>query len=195
MVLWGNGESTGCFCSSCHVLINESLHRSQVTNVLLRFSWVIYLFPGPASNLTKIFIIAFLEMLRRFQWNFFRLETEHLGNADPYRVIKDVPLPYRLAASLSEGEEDIEPKSSSLRLATLRRHFTNGKVPDELRESDFDSSDGGADRSAISRAKAMGSKLAQKLAPTIDGHMNDPAQREYTSRRAEQIIDLEDDSD
>jgi len=50
-----------------------------ISNVILRFAWVIYLIPSPASMTLKVFIIALLEVLRRFQWNFYRLENEHLG--------------------------------------------------------------------------------------------------------------------
>ena len=63
-------------------------------------------------------------MLRRWQWNFCkslrelvwfshidkhhtytdRLENEHLGNVDQYRVTREVPLPYRFQ---DDGEYDI----------------------------------------------------------------------------------------
>ncbi|KAF5353642.1 hypothetical protein D9757_013185 [Collybiopsis confluens] len=42
----------------------------------------------------QLFLVGFIEMLRRWQWNFFRLENEHLGNMDQYRVTREVPLPY-----------------------------------------------------------------------------------------------------
>ena len=59
-----------------------------------------------------------LEMLRRVQWNFCkypylpaspvreplkdRLENEHIGNMDQYRVTREVPLPY----SFEDGHDD-----------------------------------------------------------------------------------------
>lgn len=49
-----------------------------VVNVILRFSWTIYLLPG-STGLLKVFVIALLEALRRVViWNIFRLENEHL---------------------------------------------------------------------------------------------------------------------
>lgn len=65
-------------------------------------------------------IAAFLEVLRRVQWNFCeswcfviaarrsplldRLEAEHLGNVDQYRVTRDIPLPY--PSLLQQGMDD-----------------------------------------------------------------------------------------
>ncbi|KIY47527.1 EXS-domain-containing protein, partial [Fistulina hepatica ATCC 64428] len=67
-----------------------------VTNVVIRFLWIFYLPDiGPSMHL-RTFIVAMAEMLRRWQWNFYRLENEHLGNMDQYRVTREVPLPYSL---------------------------------------------------------------------------------------------------
>lgn len=58
----------------------------QVINVLIRFIWVWYI-PAAASHLrVRAFFFALAEMLRRWQWNFFRVETEQVGNTDQYRV-------------------------------------------------------------------------------------------------------------
>ncbi|CAD6893916.1 unnamed protein product [Tilletia controversa] len=84
-----------------------------VSNVIIRFAWVIYLIPGPASSLMKIFIIALLEALRRWQWNMYRLENEHLGNADDFRVVKDVPLPYTHGIRVAEEDLDEDEGPSS----------------------------------------------------------------------------------
>ena len=62
---------------------------------LLRCAWTLTLSVGQ----TKLFpqeIIAFpiaaLEVLRRFVWNFFRLENEHLNNCGDFRVVRDISL-------------------------------------------------------------------------------------------------------
>lgn len=64
-------------------------YLAMATNLLIRFAWVIYLFGGPASVPLRAFLVALLEMLRRWQWNFIRLENEHLGNADSYKILRD----------------------------------------------------------------------------------------------------------
>ncbi|KAF5356935.1 hypothetical protein D9756_006619 [Leucocoprinus leucothites] len=86
-----------------HFLLRDELGYSNhiylyyfaiVTNCLIRFAWVIYIPEHGPNTLIRTFIVGFLEMLRRVQWNFYRLENEHLGNMDQYRVTREVPLPY-----------------------------------------------------------------------------------------------------
>jgi hypothetical protein len=94
---------------------------AMVTNVILRFGWTIYLLPGPASSLMRIFIIALLEMLRRWQWNFLRLENEHLGNVDMYRVSREVPLPYHVHAARNARTDDEDDDDLEASVARQRR--------------------------------------------------------------------------
>ncbi|KIM22136.1 hypothetical protein M408DRAFT_18233 [Serendipita vermifera MAFF 305830] len=110
-----------------------------ITNILIRFGWVFYIpVPGPHPNV-RGGILGVAEALRRFQWNFFRLENEHLGNADQYRVTREVPLPYAVdPADLSEdgGDEDDQVRSrlsqkSPLRLSTLRKSPRDRRVTSE----------------------------------------------------------------
>ncbi|KAI0066843.1 EXS-domain-containing protein [Artomyces pyxidatus] len=65
-----------------------------ISNVLIRFIWVFYIPTSGPSFALRTWIAAMLEMLRRFQWNIYRLENEHLGNVDQYRITREVPLPY-----------------------------------------------------------------------------------------------------
>ena len=58
-----------------------------VVDVILRFSWFLYIFNGPQFSVPlRGFMVGMLEAIRRFTWNFFRLESEHQGNADAFRV-------------------------------------------------------------------------------------------------------------
>ncbi|THH32928.1 hypothetical protein EUX98_g1237 [Antrodiella citrinella] len=86
-----------------------------VSNVLLRFSWVFYIPEKGPNFLLRTFITAMLEVLRRWQWNFFRLENEHLGNVDQYRVTREVPLPYTLYddGDDTDDEDNHSSKGSS----------------------------------------------------------------------------------
>ena len=69
-----------------------------------------------------------------------RVETEHLGNADAYRVTREIPLPYRKVDHDSDDDENdrvLNSKSFSVRLARLRKDLTGindrgGRGPDEL---------------------------------------------------------------
>ncbi|KDQ58686.1 hypothetical protein JAAARDRAFT_128693, partial [Jaapia argillacea MUCL 33604] len=77
-----------------------------ISNIFIRFIWVIYIpIRGPNAVL-RTFIAAMLEMLRRWQWNFYRLENEHLGNVDQYRVTREVPLPYTIEDEAVHDEKD-----------------------------------------------------------------------------------------
>nr|XP_019044152.1 hypothetical protein I302_07433 [Kwoniella bestiolae CBS 10118]OCF23082.1 hypothetical protein I302_07433 [Kwoniella bestiolae CBS 10118] len=93
-------------------------YLAMVTNVLIRFVFIWYVPYLPLSTRNvrlRSFFFALAEMLRRWQWNFFRVETEHLGNADAYRVTREVPLPYRRINSDSDedGDQDLDSKDHS----------------------------------------------------------------------------------
>ncbi|CDO74587.1 hypothetical protein BN946_scf184583.g14 [Trametes cinnabarina] len=88
-----------------------------VTNVLIRFIWVFYIPEDGPDFIIRTFIAGMLEALRRWQWNFLRLENEHLGNIDQYRVTREVPLPYSYDEpshdSDNEDEDDDHRSTSS----------------------------------------------------------------------------------
>ncbi|XP_024533310.1 phosphate transporter PHO1-like [Selaginella moellendorffii] len=71
---------------------------SMVLNTLLRFAWLQsitnFQFTGLDRHVTE-FIFASLEVFRRGQWNFYRIENEHLNNVGNFRAVKCVPLPFR----------------------------------------------------------------------------------------------------
>jgi hypothetical protein len=84
-------------------------YAAMLLNVLARFTWI-WTLPDPTRvPRLRSFIFALVEIVRRWVWNFFRVETEHLGNADAYRVTREVPLPYR---KLTKDESDAAPRSA-----------------------------------------------------------------------------------
>lgn len=105
-----------------HAYLRESLgyssrliyYQAMVTNVIIRFVWVWYIPQSTLAIRPRSFFFALLEMLRRWQWNFFRVETEQVGNTDQYRVTREIPLPYRRMASDDE-EDQLERQTSSVR--------------------------------------------------------------------------------
>ncbi|XP_027883359.1 xenotropic and polytropic retrovirus receptor 1a [Xiphophorus couchianus] len=66
-----------------------------VEDVLLRFAWTVQISlstmtdPHSVGNIVAT-ILAPLEVFRRFVWNFFRLENEHLNNCGEFRAVRDI---------------------------------------------------------------------------------------------------------
>ncbi|PWN43947.1 EXS-domain-containing protein [Ceraceosorus guamensis] len=142
-----------------------------ISNTLLRFSWTIYLFPGPASATLKVFIIALLEALRRLQWNVFRLENEHLGNVDMYRTTRETPLPYRIPAADAVDEVDDLPASKRwlplLALPAIRK-LRRKQAGEVSTGADSESSDEPEQASRPPPAKVFsGSHKAQKTSAVL----------------------------
>uniref|UniRef100_W5LJ34 Xenotropic and polytropic retrovirus receptor 1 n=1 Tax=Astyanax mexicanus TaxID=7994 RepID=W5LJ34_ASTMX len=64
-------------------------------DVILRFAWTIPLSIGTVTSCCHISdilatVLAPLEVFRRFVWNFFRLENEHLNNCGEFRAVRDI---------------------------------------------------------------------------------------------------------
>ncbi|OAY47383.1 phosphate transporter PHO1 homolog 1 [Manihot esculenta] len=70
---------------------------SMGLNLILRLAWLQTVlhsnFGHVDYRVTGLFLAA-LEVIRRGQWNFYRLENEHLNNAGKFRAVKTVPLPF-----------------------------------------------------------------------------------------------------
>lgn len=125
----------------------------------MRFQWVAYIPVSNSSFQLTTFIVAMLEMLRRWQWNFctsviyssshftnqtctnlhtVRLENEHLGNTDQYRVTREVPLPYRTEDkgdddSDDDGDDEDARRSASSWRRTARSMQLHRMSSDERR--------------------------------------------------------------
>ncbi|KAL8112109.1 hypothetical protein AgCh_019710 [Apium graveolens] len=70
---------------------------SMGLNLVLRLAWlqtVLHYNFGSIDHRITGLILAALEVIRRGQWNFYRLENEHLNNAGKFRAVKIVPLPF-----------------------------------------------------------------------------------------------------
>lgn len=66
-----------------------------VEDLLLRFSWALALYLTQmklVSGEVMTSITAVLEVFRRFVWNFFRLENEHLNNCGKFRAVRDISI-------------------------------------------------------------------------------------------------------
>ncbi|KAL0408804.1 UNVERIFIED_CONTAM: Phosphate transporter [Sesamum radiatum] len=70
---------------------------SMGLNLVLRLAWLQTVFHynfGKVDYRVTMLFLAALEVVRRGQWNFYRLENEHLNNAGKFRAVKTVPLPF-----------------------------------------------------------------------------------------------------
>jgi hypothetical protein len=85
-----------------------------VQNIILRFIWIVRIYDISYLNTNKevyrdvvATVLAFLEIYRRFVWNFFRLEYEHLNNCGQFRAVRDISIK-RSKISDRENEEEAE---------------------------------------------------------------------------------------
>ena len=52
-------------------------------------------------------VLAVMEVFRRFVWNFFRLENEHLNNVGEFRAVRDIAVvPLDIGSLGGEDEEE-----------------------------------------------------------------------------------------
>uniref|UniRef100_A0A6Q2X7Y0 Xenotropic and polytropic retrovirus receptor 1a n=1 Tax=Esox lucius TaxID=8010 RepID=A0A6Q2X7Y0_ESOLU len=66
-----------------------------IEDIILRFAWTIQISLTTMTNIPSIgdmvaTLLAPLEVFRRFVWNFFRLENEHLNNCGEFRAVRDI---------------------------------------------------------------------------------------------------------
>ncbi|WWD19646.1 hypothetical protein CI109_104108 [Kwoniella shandongensis] len=172
---------------------------AMVSNLFLRFIFIWYI-PNSQSHVrTRSFFFAFAEMLRRWQWNFFRVETEHLGNADAYRVTREIPLPYRRVNRDSDDDDDeasperekITRASSrrsarkstnlvSVQLDKLRRRITSRSSKSNANSISNSNSDSGQNMGSHVVINGLGGRGPDALDAGPRGHRG---QREYEARR------------
>ncbi|KAJ2361375.1 Signal transduction protein, partial [Coemansia sp. RSA 2610] len=84
-------------------------YAAMVLDVALRFVWIMQISPtffsfGHSVHRSTIsYIAAALEVVRRFVWNFFRVENEHVSNCGQFRATTDIPLPFRFVEHNSDS--------------------------------------------------------------------------------------------
>lgn len=68
-------------------------YLSIVEDLILRFGWTLSMSlieMGYVDSDLIFSILAPLEIFRRFIWNYFRLENEHLNNCGNFRAVRDI---------------------------------------------------------------------------------------------------------
>ncbi|CAF3715503.1 unnamed protein product [Rotaria socialis] len=76
-------------------------YAAIIEDIIFRFVWTINIFIAfnvQSAEYTDLigFCFGIVEIFRRFIWNFFRLENEHLNNCGQFRAVRDisiVPMP------------------------------------------------------------------------------------------------------
>ena len=73
-------------------------------------------------------VLAMMEVFRRFVWNFFRVENEHLNNCGDFRVVRDISIhPINPTEVVLDDEEGVEPAMRK-HLALQQRRLSNNLI-------------------------------------------------------------------
>lgn len=76
-------------------LIQWFYYIAMVEDFILRFGWTLSMSlieMGYIDSDIMLSILAPLEVFRRFIWNYFRLENEHLNNCGNFRAVRDISI-------------------------------------------------------------------------------------------------------
>jgi hypothetical protein len=82
----------------------------MTTNILARFLWLPFILFQiyDYHPYYPAYIAGIVETLRRFQWNFIRMEIEHVHNCEKYQVTTDIQLPFSSQDLFQPDEEEEE---------------------------------------------------------------------------------------
>ncbi|WCJ22200.1 EXS (ERD1/XPR1/SYG1) family protein [Euphorbia peplus] len=109
---WGlmRRKSKNPFLRDKLVITHKSVYfAAMALNVILRVAWMQMVLEFNLQKHHKMAastLIAFLEIIRRGIWSFFRLENEHLNNVGKFRAFKSVPLPFNYYESDDDDDKD-----------------------------------------------------------------------------------------
>ncbi|CAG4993477.1 unnamed protein product [Colias eurytheme] len=104
-----------------------------IEDFVLRFIWApaFYLTENKIlSSETVISVLAPLEVFRRFIWNYFRLENEHLNNCGKFRAVRDISV-----APLDSSDQALILRMMDLPDGVHNR-ATKKKNPKKIKEND-----------------------------------------------------------
>ncbi|VEU24082.1 DEKNAAC105091 [Brettanomyces naardenensis] len=107
---------------------------AMVIDVVLRHQWVCYALFEKHIQQSAItgFGVALAEVIRRFNWIFFRMENEHATNVHLFRASRDTPLPFpisRKRRSTHRAQTTTEEAVPSPSDEEARIGVTTGFVP------------------------------------------------------------------
>jgi hypothetical protein len=72
-------------------------YAAIIENIIFRYIWMINIFIYFESLFAEYadiigFSFGLIEIFRRFIWNYFRLENEHLTNCGEFRAVRDISI-------------------------------------------------------------------------------------------------------
>lgn len=77
----------------------------MIEDLILRFGWTLSMSlvkAGYVEGELMMTILSPFEVFRRFMWNYFRLENEHLNNCGKFRAVRDLSVAPIMDGSGSE---------------------------------------------------------------------------------------------
>ncbi|RDD44460.1 Xenotropic and polytropic retrovirus receptor 1-like protein [Trichoplax sp. H2] len=86
-------------------------YLAMIANLVLRFAWTITVSVGELNLLDSdllITILASFEVFRRFIWNLFRLENEHLNNCGQFRATRNISIKPLYKVNDDDVEDDYD---------------------------------------------------------------------------------------
>ncbi|CAF1006902.1 unnamed protein product [Didymodactylos carnosus] len=101
-------------------------YAAIIEDFILRYIWVINVFiyfRTPSAEYADIIGFAFgiVEVIRRFIWNFFRLENEHLNNCGEFRAVRDISIRATPTDNNYLPLEEMNFQGQSARISKQRR--------------------------------------------------------------------------
>ncbi|XP_024084092.1 xenotropic and polytropic retrovirus receptor 1 homolog isoform X2 [Cimex lectularius] len=99
-----------------------------IEDLILRFGWVLSMSlteMGYIHSELMVAILAPLEVFRRFVWNFFRLENEHLNNCGKFRAVRDISV-----APMDTSDQAVILRMMDSAEGVFNRHKKKGKNKD-----------------------------------------------------------------
>lgn len=106
-----------------------------VQNFIIRFIWLVRLYDmdlkGETYKDVVVTFLGFLEVFRRFIWNFFRLENEHLNNCGQFRAVRDISISpiqvtdLALIEKMMDDEDGVENRNHTKHHSNVDHHTHN----------------------------------------------------------------------
>lgn len=81
-------------------------YAAMIQNLVFRYIWILNILPYFSQTFSDYsdllaFVLAIIELFRRFIWNFFRLENEHVNNCGEFRAVREISI--QMATSVASG--------------------------------------------------------------------------------------------